>query len=86
MSHCGLERIPSRTGREAKYSTTALINGLLSTWKEALTHQHVCYESEHNHKQDFRAKTHDSPFSQALVVGNGGCYTVRLLIVFVFHG
>ena len=42
-------------------------------------------ESEHNHKQDFSAKTHDSPFSQALVVGNDGCYAVRLLIVFVFH-
>ena len=28
---------------------------------------------------------HDSPFSQALVVGNDGCYAVRLLIVFVFH-
>jgi hypothetical protein len=39
-------------------------------------------ESEHNHKQDFSAKTHDSPLSRALLVGNGGCYAVRLLMVF----
>src|SRR5713101_9453012 len=40
-------------------------------------------QSEHNHEQNFRAKTHDSPLGQALVVGNRGCCAVWLL--FVFH-
>jgi hypothetical protein len=40
-------------------------------------------QAEHQHEQDFRSKTHDSPLSQALVVGNGGCCADRLL--FVFH-
>jgi len=40
-------------------------------------------EAERNQKQDFSAKTHDSPLSQALVVGNGGCYA--WLLFFSFH-
>ena len=42
-------------------------------------------QREHKYEQDFRAKTHDSPLSQALLAGNDCCYAVRLLIVFVFH-
>jgi len=42
-------------------------------------------ESEHNHKQEFSAKTHDSPLSQALVAGNGGFYSDRFLF-FSCHG
>jgi len=40
-------------------------------------------QSKHKHEQDSGSKTHDSPLGQALVVGDGGCRTDRLL--FVFH-
>jgi hypothetical protein len=40
-------------------------------------------QSEHKHEQDSGSKTHNSPLGQALVVGDGGCRTDRLL--FVFH-
>src|SRR6266478_9742001 len=39
-------------------------------------------QSQHQHEQDFRSKTHDSPLGQALVVGNGGCCADRRLVVF----
>jgi transcriptional regulator with GAF, ATPase, and Fis domain len=41
-------------------------------------------ESEHNHKQDFSAKTHDSPLGHALAVGSGGCCVGQPLFV-SFH-
>jgi hypothetical protein len=42
-------------------------------------------QSEHKYEQDFRAKTHDSSPSYALVLGNGGCRVGRPLFV-SFHG
>jgi len=42
-------------------------------------------QSEHKYEQDFSTQTHDSPLGNALLVGNGGCCSGRLLFV-SFHG
>jgi hypothetical protein len=42
-------------------------------------------QSEHKHKQNFGSETHDSPLSQALVDGNGGCCCAVRLLFLSFH-
>jgi hypothetical protein len=42
-------------------------------------------QTKHNYEQDFGTQTHDSPLGYALVVGTGGCWAGRMLLV-GFHG
>ena len=42
-------------------------------------------QSDHKYEQDFTTQSHNSPLSNALLLGDGGCYSGRLLFV-SFHG